>query len=139
MFRNIYWFSMFMSWFFIRIILIVTWTWINIFGTKIIYRIIRRFTIILCVILIFLCFRFSNPFFNILSNFIIFLDYLLYWMMFLESSITELCCLVIKQSYLFMWCDNRTFEWFGSTVKCWIIILYIRLNVNWSRWMLRHG
>ena len=66
-------------------------------------------------------------------------DYLLYCMVFLESLIKAFCCLVVKRSYLFMWCEKSTFVWFSYTGYCRMIILYIRRNVNLSRRIIHHG
>ena len=64
---------------------------------------------------------------------------LFYWMIFVASSVKEFCCLMVKSRIFLMWCDNSTFVWFSFDSRRWITVLSIRLNVNWSRWMLHHG
>ena len=49
-FINIYCFSMFMSLFFIIRIVIFTWIWLVLFGRRILWWVVRRFTIIICAI-----------------------------------------------------------------------------------------
>ena len=102
MMRNIYWFSVFMSWFLIIIIFVLVWTWLIIFSRRIIicviflivcfslwlsiiiisvvtlnWRIIFSRIIIVCVILLFVCFIFLNIFFKILNDFFWGIYYLL--------------------------------------------------------------
>ena len=56
------------------------------------------------------------------------------------ASVKELFHLMVKLTDIFLWSDNSTFEWSSSTTgNCWFMILYFRLNVNWSRWMLHHS
>ena len=45
----------------------------------------------------------------------------------------------IKTVFLFLWCDNSSYDSFCATGRWWIVILSIRLNVNWSRWILHHS
>ena len=136
--RNLYWFSMFMSWFFIRIIFFVTWTWLILFGRRIIWWIGMEIIVAICVIFMFMCFRLLNIFLNILSNSnifrITFFVGVCFWNLLQRS------CLPGGKTVLYIFCvNNSTFEWFSSTGNFRIIVVSIRQNKNWSMWMLHHG
>ena len=44
-----------------------------------------------------------------------------------------------KTYWFFLWSQNRKKLWSSSTTdKCWFIIFSLRVNFNWSRWIIRH-
>ena len=100
MMRNIYWFSMFMACFFIRIIFSVTWTWLVIF--------VRR--IIIFVIPLFLYFSLLNLCFKVLSNFIIFgvLFFIGWFFLIIRIGI------LLWRSFV-TWCKNKLLFFCGVT------------------------
>ena len=135
--RNIYWFSTFMSWFFIIIIFVVTWNWLILFGIQIIWLIGRRLplpSMLSFFVCVLSCWIYSSI--SWVTLLVLGLYYLLdnIFGLFYKGVVLPDC----KTVLFFLWCDNITFEWFSYNGKCWVIILPIRLNANCSMLMLRH-
>ena len=139
--KKSFWFSMFMSWFFIRIIFVITWTWLIIFGRRVIRWFVRRFIIIIYVIYICVCFILLNILLNI---FIPMLDKNIHWLYMVKQKdywISELVLdkhpiLLVVFIFILLCCLLSTLD---RSVSGWSLVLnhpvLCKLSVRSSDWV----